>query len=261
MKRLLTAIILLLTFQFCFSQDIIGTWYMVNRSGLIEFSITKDSIKTRQLFTDFTPKGKPAESYAYINIVKLNDRRLVIRKSQKQAPKFPPFITSQGDTLKFAATKKSQDDTLKFKAMTITNLVDKKYFQWVWNVEDTLTNDFETLIQIHTNDNRPLFGYYVFSEHYIDSLKQMKSIDSLSVSDFKKYLAVYLLKIKLTEQDEVKYNKGYFSGFTYNFQLISQSLYDIGFNPLQNTGTIDPVYKKYYEDPEVKKILEGAKRK
>jgi len=208
---------------------------MVNRSGLIEFSITKDSIKNRQLFSDFTPKGKPGQSNGYIKTVKLNDRILVISKSQR--------------------------DTTKFSAMTLINLTDKKYFQMAWNIQDTLTNDIETLIQIHKNDRRQLFGYYVFSEHYVDSLKRMKSIDSLSLADFKKYLTVYLDKIKLTEKDAEKYNTGYLSGFTYNFQLISQSLYDIGFNPLQNTMTIDPVYKKYYEDPEVKNILDNAKQK
>ena len=235
MTRLLTTTILLLTFQFCFSQDIIGTWYMVNRSGLIEFSITKDSIKTRQLFSDFTPKGKPGESNGYIKTVKLDDRILVISKSQK--------------------------DSLKFSAMTVINLKDKKYFQMAWNISDTLTNDIETLVQIHRNDHRQLLGYYVFSEHYVESLKQMKPIDSLSLSDFKKYLTVYLDKIKITEKDAIKYNTGYMSGFTYNFQLISQSLYDIGFNPLQNTKTTEAVYRKYYEDPEVKKMMNDAKRK
>lgn len=208
---------------------------MVNRSGLIEFSITKDSIKTRQLFSDFTPKRKPSESAGYIKTIKLNDRILVISKSQK--------------------------DSLKFSAMIIINLADKKYFQMAWNIKDTLTNDIETLIQIHKNDHRQLLGYYVFSEHYVDSLKQMKSIDSLSLSDFKKYLTVYLDKIKITEKDAITYNTGYMSGFTYNFQLISQSLYDIGFSPLQSTSTIDPIYKKFYEDPEVKKMIEDAKQK
>ena len=31
---------------------------MINRSGLIKFDITKDSIKTQKVFTDFKPKGR-----------------------------------------------------------------------------------------------------------------------------------------------------------------------------------------------------------
>lgn len=235
MKQLLTAIILLSTFQFCFAQDIIGKWYMVNRSGLIEFSITKDSIKTQQLFSDFTPKDQPGQSDKYIKTVRLSDRILVISKSK--------------------------EDTTKFAAMTFINLIDKKYFQLAWNIRDTSTNDIETLIQIHKNDNRQLFGYYAFSENYTTILKQMKPISSISLEEFKKYLTVYIDKIKLTEKDAEIYNTAYLSGFTYNFQLISQSLYDIGFNPLQNTSTTDPVYKKYYKNPEVKKIIEDATQK
>lgn len=45
------------------------------------------------------------------------------------------------------------------------------------------------------------------------------------------------------------------------YMVKSQSLYDIGFNPLQNANSIEPVYRKYYEDSDVKKIMDGAKRK
>ncbi len=228
MIRLFTTI-LLLAFLPCRSQEFLGTWYMVNRSGLIEFSITRDSIKTRQLFTDFTPKDKAQQSNNYIKMVKLGDRTLLISKSQ--------------------------EDTLKFSATALINLNDKKYFQIAWNLPDTLTEDIETLIRIHQNDHRQLLGYYVFSEYYIDSLKQMKPLDSLSLSDFKNYLAVYMDKVRLTEKDAAEYQTGYLSVFTYNFQLVSQALYDIGFNPLQNTATTEAVYDKYHNDPDVKKIL------
>lgn len=133
MIRLFTTI-LLLAFLPCRSQEFLGTWYMVNRSGLIEFSITRDSIKTRQLFTDFTPKDKAQQSNNYIKMVKLGDRTLLISKSQ--------------------------EDTLKFSATALINLNDKKYFQIAWNLPDTLTEDIETLIRIHQNDHRQLLGYY-----------------------------------------------------------------------------------------------------
>lgn len=216
------------------TQDITGTWYMVNRSGLIEFSITKDSIKTRPLYTNFKPKGKARAADGYIKTVKLDDRILVISKSQK--------------------------DPIKYSAMTLINLTDKKYFQMAWNIKDTATNDMETLIQIHKNDHRQLFGYNVFSEHYVDSLKQLKSIDSLSLADFKKYLKVYNNNIEHTARESKIYNTGYLVVFSYNFQLISQSLYQIGFNPLESVSTVDALYKKYYKDPEIKEMMDKSKR-
>ena len=162
MKTLLTTIIIVFTFNSCYSQDkeipnLIGNWYMVNRSGLIEFSITKDSIKTRKVYSDLTPKEKRVQSFSYLKTVKLIDRILIVFKT----------------------------DSLKYSAMTIMNINEKKHFQLVWNSIDTSVNDIETLIEINKNDNKQLFGYYVFSEHYIDTLHQMKSIDSLSLSDFK----------------------------------------------------------------------------
>jgi len=235
MKQSLTTTFLILSFQFCFSQSIIGTWYLTHRNGLVEFSITKNTIETRQLFSDFKQDGVSGQRYTYIKTVKLKDRILVIGKSQR--------------------------DTTKFEAFVFINLTDKKYCQMAWNVPDTLTDDIETLVRIHKNDNRQLFGYYLFSEHYVDSLKHMKSIDSLSLTDYKSYLNVYNEKVKLTQQDNKKYNTSHFSVRIYPFQLMTESLFDIGVNPLQNEMTIDSVYKKYSEDPAVKNLIYGAGQK
>ena len=118
----------------------------------------------------------------------------------------------------------------------------------------------EALIQKHKQDDRKLFGYYVFFESYMDTLQQMKSVDSLTLSDFKKYFRLYNKKITLTEKDSDIYNTGYLTVFSYNFQLISQSLYESGFNPLQTVSTIEPLYKKYKDNPEVQIMMQQSKR-
>ena len=234
MKRLLSFILLLSVFANCHSQDLVGKWYMVNRSGLVEFEITEDSLIKRKLFTNLEPKQTQVDRNSYIKVERLDDKMLLIVNANT--------------------------DTTKYSAMTIINFEKGKWFQLVWNTLDTITNNIEDLNFIHQQDKRQLYGYYVFSEEYLDSLKAMKEIDNITLEDFKKYAAVYVDKIKLTEDEFNKYNIGY-AAVTYNFQLISQSLLNIGYNPLQNTSTIEPVYQKYLDHPEVKVIFEKIKEK
>ena len=87
----------------------------------------------------------------------------------------------------------------------------------------------------------------------------MKAIDSLSLADFKRYYKIYEAKINMTKKESDTYNTGYLTIFSFNYQLISQSLYEIGFNPLQSVDDVDQLYKKYYKDPEVKEMIDKSK--
>lgn len=212
-----------------FAQSLEGKWYMINRSGLIEMNITKDSLSRRELNLKFLPKTGHERIDAYpIKIVKLADKILMISKSN-------------GDSSKYSTT-------------VVIDYQGKKGFKMVWNGLDTSMREIDELIYLNKKDNRKLYGYSVFSEYYIDSLKQLKSIDSMTVEEFRRYAEIYVGKINLTRNEFAKYNTGYASA-TYNFQLITQSLFDLGFNPIQNTTTVDAIYKKYMKDPEVVSIF------
>jgi hypothetical protein len=207
---------------------------MVNRSGLIEMTITEDSIITRKLFPDFKVKeNKNVESIAYVEFVKLDDRILLIKKNS---------------------------ETAKFTTITMANLSNKQC-QIIWNVPDTVTTDVETLVEIHRNDNRKLFGYNMYSREYIDSLKKMKPIESMTLMEFQDFMSIYIRKIKETESDFEIYNKAYLGFSSYNFQIISQSLLEFKVNPIQNIGTVDEIFKKYYNDPKVQLMVEESKKK
>jgi hypothetical protein len=218
-----------------FSQNnsVLGKWYMVNRSGLIEMNITSDSIKTRELFTDFRPKGKPEKAQSIDKIATYGDKTFIV-------------------------TRKITDST-KFSVMTIIDFQLDKYFKVAWNTLDTSINNIEKLIELHKGDNRQLLGFYSYSENYLDTLKNLNPIENMSVNDFKKYLTIYLQKLKNDEKTIEKYNLGY-SAASYNFQTITASLYELRYNPLQNIRTVDKIYKQFYDDPDIKKLLEDSKR-
>jgi hypothetical protein len=76
MKGLLTILLLTISIN-GLTQDILGKWYMINRSGLIEFKITKDSLLSRGLFSDLRPKGREGEAKSYKSIVTLDNKVLL----------------------------------------------------------------------------------------------------------------------------------------------------------------------------------------
>ncbi|MEM1001944.1 MAG: hypothetical protein AAGH46_04770, partial [Bacteroidota bacterium] len=57
-----------------------------------------------------------------------------------------------------------------------------------------------------------------------------------------------------------KYNIGYVF-ITYNFQIIVQSLFEIGYNPIQNVNTMNKLYTNFADDPEVEVIFKEIKER
>ncbi|MEM1003098.1 MAG: hypothetical protein AAGH46_10660, partial [Bacteroidota bacterium] len=175
MKPLTLLLLLAGLFTNGYSQDIMGKWYMINRSGLVEIEITEDSIFHQKLFSDFTPKQKPRKSQSYLNIQQLGNKILIISQARK--------------------------DTATYYALTITDLIKGESFKMVWNTLDTVTTTIDDLIEVHKQDKRELFGYLVFHESYIDTLKQLKEIDDMAIEDFRKYAARYVANIKKTRDE------------------------------------------------------------
>jgi hypothetical protein len=80
----------------------------------------------------------------------------------------------------------------------------------------------------------------------------------MNLAGFKKYITVYAGKLKASHKEFYKYDNGYGSSY-YNFHLITQSLFETGFNPIQSVTRIEEIYKKYYDHSEVKAILAALK--
>lgn len=234
MEKLLICIQTIFVCYSISAQNLAGKWYLINRGSLIEMNISKDKITTRQLSIDFKVKNTPPQVDTIYTILKLTDRILLVIDSK----------TGSGE----------------FAANTLIDLQPKRSFQLVWNSLDTTTSSIEELQVANTNDKRKLFGYYFFNTAGIAYLKKLKALSTMTLGDFKKYAATYVKNLNATIGEFEKYNAGY-AAVTYNFQLIVESLVQVGYNPLVEMKILDNIYKRYGADPEVKKILQLAKTK
>lgn len=81
MKKLFLLIFISLSLTNCSSENernVDGKWYMINKSGFVEWTITKDSLINRKLYPNFMRKGKWKFDFGISEKIKLADRVLLI---------------------------------------------------------------------------------------------------------------------------------------------------------------------------------------
>ena len=207
---------------------------MVIKNGLIELDFSNDSLFTNQLTTDFVLKEGSKEQKSKYRKEILNYKILLILKRKQ--------------------------DTGKFSGISILNFENGKWFQLAWNSIDTMTLKIDEMLEIHEFENKKLYGYYFFSEEYITTLLAGKSIEKMTLESFKNYAIEYVNLCNETNEEFEKINIGYISSPHY-FQISTQALLKTGYNPIQNFKTINTLYEKYYNIPEVQEIFNKRKTK
>lgn len=238
MKELLLLLISI-SFMSCSSQkkqNVDGKWYMINKSGFVEFTITKDSLLNQKLFSDFRSKNNKKRAVKIDKKVFLKDRILILGENPKSSTEY-------------------------YTLMTLIPSEDKNYIEYIWNGIDSITS-VKTLIKLNESDNRQLLGYNLYTKEYLEALNKKESIENMTLEDFKKYLEIYLSNMKVVTTEYEKNIKGYYGeASSFNFQISLQSLLQINYNPIQNSTTMNSLFMKYIENEEVKELLERLKEK
>ena len=200
-------------------QSVDGKWYLINKSGYSEFTITKDSIINKKVSIYFEEKYKSKMASKIYKKVYLNDRILLIGEKQKPD-----------------------------KYYTLATLVpskNKNSLKYIWNGIDTIAS-IKTLININKNDNRKLLGYDLYNKEYLEVLKKKKSIETMTKENFEEYLSLFSKNIKYAMPIFVKNTKGYYgAASSFNFQICLQTLLELGYNPVQDSNTIDAMFLKF----------------
>ena len=217
-------------------QNIDGKWYMINKSGFVEFTISKDSLFNQKLSPDFSSKRNRKRAVGIVKKVHLKDRILVIGENPKNSSEFYTLMTlvpsEQGNTLKY-----------------------------IWNGIDSIST-IKIITKINQNDNRKLLGYDLYSKEYLETFKEKKSIDEMTLSDFKKYLEIYTRNLKIATEEYKKNIKGYYGeASSFNYQISISSLLEMDYNPIQTSNSMNSLFAKYMENEEVKELMKKLKEK
>ena len=107
----------------------------------------------------------------------------------------------------------------------------------------------DELIKLSSEDTTTLYGIIIYNEHFMPTLKKKKDIEQMTLEDFKEFLK-HFIKKKETFKDLKENMAG-----TLTYQLITRTLFDIGYNPINGVDVVDRVFEKFSDDPEVKELL------
>ncbi|MDJ1497207.1 hypothetical protein QNI19_29990 [Cytophagaceae bacterium DM2B3-1] len=190
---------------------------------------TKDSIKSKRYSTDFVHSEEQATGTPFLAIEPYKSKIFVIGNSSK--------------------------DSTKLLVTTFLKTTNFKIMQLVWNGTDTSLTDKSELMRIVKNNTKVLYGYNLYHSSSLDSLKKLKAVEKMSLEDFKAFAIVYVKKWNEIETEFDKINIGYVAVFM-NFQIITQSLLEIGYNPIHNETAIEVPFRKYSKHPQVKPIFD-----
>jgi len=217
-------------------QNIDGKWYLINKSGFAEFTITKDSLINQKVFPNFDKKYKSRRAAKITEKVFLKDRVLLIGENPKNSTEY-------------------------YILMTLVPSKDKNYMEYVWNGIDSISS-IKTLTKINQNDNRQLLGYNLYKKEYLETLRTKKSIEKMTLENFKKYLEIFTKNLKIAMAEYKKNTKGYYGeASSFNFQIGLQSLLELDYNPIQDSNTINSMFSKFMENEEIKEFMKTLKEK
>lgn len=217
-------------------QNIDGKWYMINKSGFVEWTITEDSLFNKKLYSDFNQKGKGGFAFGISKKIKLANRVLLIGENPKNPSEF-------------------------YTIMTLLPSEKGKSLKYIWNGIDSISN-IKTITKLNQNDNRQLLGYDLFSKEYLETFKENKSIEEMNLSDFKKYLEIYTRNLKIATAEYKKNIKGYYvEASSFNYQIIISSLLEMEYNPIQTSNSMNSLFAKYMDNDEVKELMKKLKEK
>lgn len=210
-----------------FSQEeIIGKWYAINRSGLIEVKFTHDSLEMRALYSDFRAKGYEKDKKRHAGIFKLKDKFLIV---------FPEKMEN------------------KFRVMTLCNFKKGESIEIAVNGVNRVAETIDELVKLSSADTTILYGNVIYSESFISVMKKMKDIEQMTLQDFKKFLTNLIRRKKAYE------DLGDNMAGTQSYQLITRILFEMGYNPINGIDVVDQHFEKFISDPEVKELLKDLK--
>ena len=225
------------------SQPIIknlqGAWYGLAPVGLIEMAIGPDSLRiklvdVKQADLSLAARYPHAATVPVGEVVDLGDRYL--------------WIARQGT------------DTISFSALVLFDFVPGHHFQLAWNAVDARTRSPQTLVQLHTEDRRKLFGGYYYSARFINTLRSLRPVEEMTKPEFDRFFARYAEKVRQATREFEAAEPTYRFKFanqlgSYNYTLNTQALYEEGFCPLLNEDIVQALYRRFYSEKQISKKI------
>ena len=213
-----------------FQEGLQGNWYMLSGNRIIEWTIVKDSLISQEIDWDLksiSPDQQP--------IIKIIDQEVI----------------ANGNIYLYLKTPK--DTSLHLTLSTIKIVKPKKEIIVVINSIGNSFTDTSIVRKYINRDVDKKYGYIFYSEPEIQRLQNQKSVEMMTIEDFKLY-ASKLLKFEVEIDSLSKMPNSQNISLDFKFSMLRNIIGQIGYNPLLTNREVREFINRFYQDQETKEI-------
>lgn len=207
-----------------------GKWYSLSSYGIVEWTITKDSLISQETDWDLKLRSTGKES-----IIKMIDRKVMANGN------IYLYLTSPKDSIKHLSLS------------TIKIVKPKKEIIIVINTIGDSFTDTSIIRKLISNDADKKYGYIFYSEPEIHRLQKQKNIENMTIEDFKLY-ASKLFKFEAEIDSLSKLPNSPNISLDFKFSMLLNIIGQIGYNPLLTNRETREFIDRFYSNPETKEI-------
>lgn len=217
-NRFLLLLLLLAVARAGMAQQLTGAWYCATRGGLLEVAIDQLSIRGRLVTTDFRSIEDNPPVFPVLRLLNFSNREILLLQHTP--------------------------DTARFSALVAFDIVPGQAFRRAWNVPDTLTTTTLRQVSPYVATGGRLWGPRFYSARYLETLQRLRPLESMTKQEFAQYFNAYTVNYLqyATAFDEQHFR---YSLANYNFDILTETLYEGGFNPLQTQTTIEELFRRF----------------
>jgi hypothetical protein len=232
MKRMLFILLSCLAFGFQATAQtgLRGKWYMFSRNRVIQLTFSGDSLFSDQLDWDLRPMD-PSRA---------GDTGLIVKRIPANHNEYL-LLTHFGDTHRLIFLNTVLVISPSSEIALAVNSPDSGY-----------TTIARAQHYIRADTGRK-YGLSFFSESAIHTFQKQKSIESMTVADFKLYGArIITLHSQIDSLGKLPNAP---SGlYYYGFSMLRTLLAKMGFDPFVSNDQLEKMFKRFDDDPETKEL-------
>lgn len=225
-KSFVLVLILIMTTTLANSQDILGKWYAISESHLIELVIDEDFIKVQVLHSRDSNIGFERDEKRLYGIHDMGDKKIAV-------------VGDNGGA-----------SEQLYYPMVIFNIQKKSSLEIATKSKIDPSKTINELIDAIAKDSTELLGNVFYHEEKIKELENLKDLDSMPLIDFRLYFKNFI-----EQRNKFAYLEDHLAD-AFHDHIVNRILIELGYNPLFRNDWENRFLEKYILDEEIQKIYE-----
>ena len=200
------------------AQQLLGAWYCPERTGLREIAVDQLSAQNQLVTTAFQPLETGVPVFPVVRLQDFGDAEMLLVRPRPESEWVSALVGFE--------------------------VKPGRHFRWAWNVADTLNPKMLAEMEDYLKTGKQLWGPRCYSARYIDTLRLLRPLESMTREEFGWFFDAYVAKDLLYAPEILRRVFRYPAG-AYRFDMLTETLFEGGFNPLQDQTALAELFQKF----------------